>query len=398
MPLSRFLLVLLFSGGATVAFAASPAVPPQAAPVASPSKTAPAASPVDTAVEEAQRAAAAGDVARALRILEPYAKDPRLSPQGKATLGFLYVESDKPAPALALLEPLADRQDADAAVLYNAARAAFSVHQTEKGRRWLERSATQDAASPAGRMLGMLLAREGKVIPAYQLLRFWLKVTPRDGDARVQAAALALVLERPSEAQELLRGLDAANPAIQLLQAKIDLQSNHPQQALTILQPLLKNHPPQADLEIRRMTASAYTALGKPRDAIALLQGKTGNEPTALVTLARAQHQAGDRTAALTTLAPLAKSLPAPEKVGDPRPATSVALEYGSLLVESGRPAEAVPILQQATKLSPWSEAAWRQLGAALQASGQTVEAQRALAEAEKLVRSARPKSPPVKP
>jgi predicted Zn-dependent protease len=383
----------LFLGAAAASAAPSTAARP-AAPVASP--PAPSAhSPLDAIVDQAQRTAAAGDVAGAVKLLEPYAKDPQLSAPGKATLGYLYVESNRPAEALTLLEPLANNSSADAAVLYNAARAAFGVHQNDKGMKWLSRSVSLDANSPAGRMLGMILAREGKVVEAYQLLLFWLKENPRDGDARVEAAALALVLERPEEAQGLLRGLDAANPAIQVLQAKVYLQTNHPQQALALLEPLLKNHPPQADLELRRMTASAYIALNRPKDAIALLQGKTGNEPTALVTLARAQHQAGDQAGALATLAPIATNLPAPEAVGDPRPPTAVALEYGSLLMAAGRPAEAVPVLQQATKLSPWSETAWRQLAAALQATGKKDESQKALEQAQKIAQAAKQKAPP---
>src|SRR3954451_23586056 len=96
MVLKRPLLVaLLLSGGATVAFAA-PAAPPRAAsPVAPSARPASPSSPIDAVVEEAQDSAAKGYLAHALSVLEPYAKDPRLSPQGKATLGFLYVETGK---------------------------------------------------------------------------------------------------------------------------------------------------------------------------------------------------------------------------------------------------------------------------------------------------------------
>src|SRR4029077_1237459 len=120
------------------------------------------------------------------------------------------------------LEPLASTAEAEAdpAVLYNTARAASLVGQVEKGRLYLARAARVAPASPAGRDLGMELAREGKVVEAYALLRPWVGGNPTDGDARLMATSLAVPPERPAEAELFPTGLDGKDPAIRLLHAK----------------------------------------------------------------------------------------------------------------------------------------------------------------------------------
>jgi Flp pilus assembly protein TadD len=61
---------------------------------------------------------------------------------------------------------------------------------------------------------------------------------------------------------------------------------------------------------------------------------------------------------------------------------TGIALEYGSLLVEGGRAAEAVPFYQKATVYNPRNADAWKSLARALDAAGRKDEAQKALAQA----------------
>jgi len=88
------------------------------------------------------------------------------------------------------------------------------------------------------------------------------------------------------------------------------------------------------------MLAQAYTATGQAAKALPVLQGHTGNDARSLLVLAQAQRATGNAKAAIATLEPLAKRLPKPGTIGDPRPAVAVAVEYGSLLVNA--PAESI--------------------------------------------------------
>jgi len=140
------------------------------------------------------------------------------------------------------------------------------------------------------------------------------------------------------------------------------------------------------------MTAQAYIATGQAAKAVPLLQDHTGGDPRSVVVLAMAQDAAGNRKAAIATLEPLAKQLPKPGTVGDPRPAASLAVEYGALLMASGRAIEAVAPLQQATQLVPTSEPAWRQLAAALDATNRKPDGDKARLRADELAKQAQEK------
>jgi Flp pilus assembly protein TadD len=142
------------------------------------------------------------------------------------------------------------------------------------------------------------------------------------------------------------------------------------------------------DLEVRRALAEANLAAGKPAEAIRLLQGKGGSHPTVALILGRAQHKAGDSAGAMATLKPLVDQLPSTaDQIGDPRPASAVATEYASLLVEGGKVQEAMPILDKATRLNPRNQEAWRTLAKAYEASGKKSEAAQATAKADELAK-----------
>jgi Flp pilus assembly protein TadD len=122
---------------------------------------------------------------------------------------------------------------------------------------------------------------------------------------------------------------------------------------------------------------------GKPAEAVTLLQGKAEGHPTLVLLLGRAQRQAGNATAALATLKPLAEKLPAdPNVLGDPRPAAAIAHEYGSLLLDAGRAAEALPFLDKGARYNPRNPEAWKTLARGLEANGQKEAAKNALARA----------------
>jgi Flp pilus assembly protein TadD len=344
----------------------------------------------EKAAQEALKLVQAGDIKGAIQKLEPLRQDRSTNPRVLSLLGALYLQADKPEEALAVLKPLADAEDADPAVLYNAGRAALLVEQVGLGRQYLKRSVLAEPASPAARDLGILLSREGRGVEAYSMLRPWALRNPADADARLLAASLAVQLERPDDAEQLLQGMPEGDPALQLLRGRVRVLRGDGPGALALLKPVLANHPASVDLEVRRAAAEAYLLAGQPAEAIKLLEGKTGGVPSLVLLTARAQRQAGNAQAAMATLQPLADKLPEdPNTVPDPRPAAGIATEYASLLAASGRSAEAVSFFEKATRFHPQSRDAWTGLAQALTASGRKDEAQQAAARAEELARAA---------
>src|SRR6185369_10835209 len=243
---------------------------------------------------------------------------------------------------------------------------------------------------------GLVFMRQGQVVEAYSLLRHWSMANPNDNEARIAAASLAVQLERPTEAEELLLKLKQDDPAIHLLRGRIQVQKGDGPGALALLEPLLAKHPKGMDLEVRRSLAEAYLLANRPADTVKVLTGKTGNHPALVLLLGRAQHRSGNAAGALATLKPLADKLPADASaVGDPRPAAGIAAEYGSLLVEGGHAAEGLPILEKATRLYPASSEAWLALGKAYDAAGRKADAAKARTQAEQIkLAASRPPQP----
>lgn len=380
MKRSPYLLSSLLAAGLSLGGAVVLAAPaPQAG-------TPPAASALDKPVFDAIEKYKNGDAPGALAILEPHKSELAGQKPLLALLGALYLDSGKPQPALEILAPLAAAADADAPVLYNTGRAELALGKVAEARRDFARSVAIEPASPASRELGLLFAREGQVVEAYRSLRPWSIRSPRDSEARLTAAMLALQLERPFEAEELLIGQKQDDPAIRLLSAKVAIQKGDGPAALALLQPIVGKHPPGMDLEIRRTQAEAYLMADSPAEALALLRGKSGNVPSLALLLARAQRQTKDAAGALATLQPFAEKLPAdPAAAGDPRPAAAIAVEYGQLLVAQGRAAEGLGYLERATKLNPVSPEAFRAYGDALAATNRAEEAKAPLAKAQEL-------------
>ena len=355
------------------------------------------AAAVSHGVQEAKKLFDAGNLAAAIKKLEDLRKQsPVPSPPALAFLGALYVQANRPQEALQVLQPMADAPNAEAAVLYNAGRAAYALKQKDLWLGYLKRAAAQDPGSPAAHDLGFVFMRQGQVVEAYSLLRHWSMANPTDGEARIAAASLAVQLERPTEAEELLLNLKQDDPAIHLLRGRIQVQKGDGPGALALIEPLLAKHPKGMEPEVRRSLAEAYLLANRPADAVKVLTGKTGNRPPLVLLLGRAQHRAGDAAGALATLKPLADKLPADAStVGDPRPAAGIAVEYGSLLVEGGHAAEGLPMLEKATRLYPASRDAWLALGKAYDAAGRKDDAAKARKQAEQIaLAAARPPQP----
>lgn len=345
--------------------------------------------PAEARFQEALGLIAKGDAAGTIKILEALRQEQQATPPMLSLLGAVYLQEKRAKDALDVLRPLADAAEADPAVLYNAGRAALALGQAEAGQRYLERSVEKMPLSPAGRELGLMLSRQGRVIEAYRLLRPWA-LRSDDLETKLIAATLALRLERPVEAEEILSGLPEKEPAIQLLRAQARIQRGDGKAALALLQPLEKNHPASFDLEIRRSLAEAHLVAGNPSAALQVLQGHTGNHPGLILLVAKAQRQSGNAQAAMATLKPLVDQIPADAKaVGDPRPAAGVAVEYGRLLLASGNAAGALPLLEKATRLHPGSREAWEVYAEALTAAGRAQEAAQAKQKAQEIQQAA---------
>jgi predicted Zn-dependent protease len=358
----------------------------------------PVLSPADKKFQQAVGLVRKGDVAGAIAILEALHKEGAAQPPHLSLLGALYVEKGRAREAMALLQPVAAAEDADPAVLYNAARAALLMNQVQEGQRYLERSVAKVPMSPATRELGLLLSRQGKVVEAYRYLRPWSMSDPNDLEVRLIAATLALRLERPAEADEILSGLPEQEPAIQLLRAQARIQRGDGKGALAILQPIQKEHPENLDLEVRRTMAEAHLAANDPASALKVLEGHAAGHASLLLLQARAQRLSGNSPAALEILKPLAAQLPSdPKAIGDPRPAAGVAVEYGRLLLAAKDVQGAVPMLEKATRLYPSSREAWEVYGQALTAAGRAQDAAQARQKAKEIAdaAAARPATAP---
>lgn len=345
--------------------------------------------PAETRFQEALALIEKGDAAGTIKILEALRQEKQATAPMLSLLGAVYLQEKRAKDALDVLRPLADAAEADPAVLYNAGRAALALGQAEAGQRYLERSVEKMPLSPAGRELGLMLSRQGRIIEAYRLLRPWA-LRDTDLETKLIGATLALRLERPVEAEEILSGLPEKEPAIQLLRAQARIQRGDGKAALALLQPLEKNHPASFDLELRRSLAEAHLVAGNPAAALQVLQGHTGNHPGLILLVAKAQRQSGNAQAAMATLKPLVDQIPADAKaVGDPRPAAGVAVEYGRLLLGSGNAAGALPLLEKATRLHPGSREAWEVYAEALTAAGRAQDAAQAKQKAQEIAQAA---------
>jgi Flp pilus assembly protein TadD len=343
----------------------------------------------DPALEHATNLARAGKFKEAVAELETLHKAGKASPRALSLLGRLYVQMHRPEEAMAILHPLIDSSQAEPATLYNAGLAALMLKRTGVAQDYFQRSVALEAASPAARELGLMLAHQGRVVEAYALLRPWAIRNTDDGEALLTAASLAVDLERPQEAEQMLAGMPQNSPAIVLLRGKVLVQKGDGKQAVALLTPLLGKHPGGMETEIRRTLAEAYLLNGQAQQAVSLLSGRVNAHPSLALLLARAQHQSGDNAGALATLHPFADKLPDDAKgVPDPRVAGGIAEENGRLLAETGNAAAGIAFLERATRIEPDRQEVWEALGKALSAAGRKDEALKAQAHAAALAQA----------
>jgi cellulose synthase operon protein C len=346
------------------------------------------ANPLQKRLEEALDRVDKGDEAGAIQLLEGMRRDPAVTPPVLSLLGGLYLRTNRPKEAMAILKPLADDPNADPAVLFNTGRAALALGQTREGVGYFERSVALAPGSPAARTLGLILAREGEPEHAYEVLRPWALNTPNDTEARLAAALLAINLQRLPEADELLKGLPEGNPRVRLLKGDLALRKGDPKGCIATLRPLVDSPPPGFDthggmqLDARRILGEAYLRVGQSAEAVKLLSkvADKGTDSQTALLLAEAQYQGGDIPAALATLSPFAGKILKAEHPRDPDFVVEMALTYGRILTAAGRHQEAANALSVATRLDPEGAAAWQAYGQALVAAGKKDEGAKALA------------------
>ncbi|MCP3964328.1 MAG: tetratricopeptide repeat protein [bacterium] len=344
----------------------------------------------DAQLQTALEKLATGDFEGAIAILEPMRESGEAPDQVLATLGALYVEIGLLQDALDVLGPLAVREDANPAVLFNAGRAAVELGEDERGEEYLRRSVRAQPVSPAARLLGIRLGARGQLVASYQLLRPWALANPGDVEARLAAAVSALRLERVPEAGELLEGLPGDNPRVRLLRADHALQRREPAAALELLEPIADDHPPEMTVDVTVLLATAYLELGRSADAVARLRERGGDHPKLALTLAQALYQGGDVESALRALTPFAEPLISAESAKQVPPAmqqlaASVVLEQGRLLLAAERLPEAVTALERAAELGPWSDETWQELARAHALAGDTDKAREATARLQEI-------------
>lgn len=353
---------------------------------------APAPDPSATALAEAVRLVQQEDLEGAIAALEPLREAPGTSPVALAMLGALYAEVGLPEDALEVLEPIAENDQADPAVLYNAGRAALQLRRFEQGEGYLRRSVSRLPVSPAARYLGLFLGGRGRVVESYELLGPWVEANPGDTEARRAAAVCALRLRRVPEAEQLVAGLPQGDPTATLLRGDLLLQKREPAAAVALLEPLGAALPPALEVDWLHLLASALLETGQSAKAGELLEGRHLAHPKLGLSLARARYQGGDPQGALAVIEPLAGQLldGAPEGAAPNRAATgplaaAIVLEYGRLLVAAERPGEAIPALERAAELDRWNAEAWQLRAQALAATGRREEAEAALARFREL-------------
>ncbi len=333
----------------------------------------------------------ADDLRGAIALLEPLCSSDDAPDIAIGLLGGLYVEVGAFEQASAVLRPLAERDDADPGVLYNAGRAAEGLALPEQAAAYYGRSLEVRPLSPALRALGMMLGRAGRAGDAYVFLRPWTAANPDDHEARRAAAAGAIALERVPEAEALLEPLSPDEPDVKVLRAQVRLQRGDPWGAINELRLLEAEPPLPLEGVVRRTLARAYLVVGEAEGALEQMKLlEDAGRPEDAVILARASFQAGRLQEALDVLAPIAEPLSDSPRPDDDAPpvARDIVLEYGRYLHAAGEADRAVPFLRLAVELAPRSPEAFQALGQALAASGRRDEAKRVLGRFQELARS----------
>lgn len=366
-----------------LALATLASLPPAAAQAPAP---APSASQPTTIFDRAVREMEEGRPQAAIALLEPLRRDPAPGP-ALALLGILYLETGDPALALAVLEPLAAAEKPDPAVLFHTARAAAAAGQQDKVEPLLERSVAISPQSPAARELGLLRLRQGRLGDALAHLGPWTESQPNDVEARLAAAQAAVRIGNAQAASALIAGLPPEAPAARLLRGELALAQGDAAAALEAVKPLLEKDEGGLSSDARGIAAEAHLQQNDPAAAARVLAGKVGQDPQLSLLSARALRLTGKLGESAAVLKPFAEEVlaaPNPHRVSPF--ASAILLDYGRVMVASGRSREGAAALERAVALNPASLQAWQTLAEAQTSLGETQKANAAKERAAQLI------------
>ena len=262
------------------------------------------------------------------------------------------------------------------------------------GAAWAQ-TAEPSANLREARELGIQETRAGRFGEGYALLRPWVQSNPDDPEARLHASWSAAFLGRTYEAADLLTGLNEDDPRVQFLWGKLLLDKGDAQGAIELLEPLTQAALPELDLQIRRVLAKAWMAMGQADQAVRLLEGREGSDPTLALELSLAKYEAGDVQGASDLLEPFSKAALSRFQ-GEEADSVDVLFgalmyEYGRFLVTAAKHAEAVPFLEASVQLAPDCKQCWQQMAQAYAASGRRQEAQSAHRRFEEILQGEAP-------
>ncbi len=330
-------------------------------------------------LSQAMQSLQEGDLAQALEILEALVRGPSPPMAAYGILGGLYVERGDAELAMPLLQRVIDAGEGNAAVLFNAGRAAMQTGDPERGEQFLREAARLAPASPAARALGILYGRRGRPEEAYVILRPWVRDNPDDVEARLAAALGAVELQRIPEAEELLASLPQEDPGVQLLWGRALLIKGEHWGAIGFLEPLLRDAPETLQRDARRLLADAYLRAGEASEAVGVLEQGSLDDPRSVLLLAQSHYRNGEPGRSVTTLEALASQALDPQAPLPTEVRADVLVAHGQHLAGLARHAEAVEFLEAGTRLAPADKAGWQSLGQAYAAAGQRDRAQAAL-------------------
>ncbi|HEV2853775.1 MAG TPA: tetratricopeptide repeat protein [Thermoanaerobaculia bacterium] len=397
-PILAFLALAALPAGAQQKKAPPKPAPkaPAAAQQSSPQTSAQPSPQTPPEVTQALQRYQANDLKGAIAVLEPFRAKKDANPASLALLGAFYLEAGRPQDSLAVLGPLTDSTAAGPMVLHTAAKAALAVGQKDQAETYLSKAVEKAPGSPASRDLGLLRGSEGRIAESYRLLLPWAKAHPEDQEARISALYGAIELDRSPEAGELLKGLPQDDPRVRLLSARLQLLLQKPREAIALLEPLLKGGPPALDLSVRHYLADAHLAIGESNEAIRLIQGKVGNDPSLALLLGRAQYRAGNPAEAVATLKPFSDQIlggSKPTELAARKFAADFALEYGQALLATSDWTGAMSTLEKAASLDPENLQTWQLLGRAQLAAGRREEGARSMERFRQLQSQQKPNS-----
>jgi tetratricopeptide (TPR) repeat protein len=229
-----------------------------------------------------------GEVGEAVRILEEQRRSGEATGPSLALLGALYLQASRPELAFQILEPLAESEQADPAVLYNAARAALALGKGEQAEGYLERSVARVPASPAADLLGRIRLEQKRYDEAFQVLGPWAEANPEDQESYLRTIDAALQAGRDDDALELLRRLPPDNGHAVLLQARILLGQGRAREALSALDPVvfgpaaerIEQATPELAGQLQLIRAQVLQTLSRGDEAVTALRRATDLDPS----------------------------------------------------------------------------------------------------------------------